>query len=178
MAGNDVAIYDLRVVGNGDVGIANAGSTMRLIRVGVTGCNAKNKPAVEAQGRHDDPLALPALRQRGGGITTDAHGIVQHHEHVHRSQRRDRLDGRWREARRDVERAESVRAQHGRRQHDRVRHVCRRHVQRDEPDDPEQHHLAQPRDERHASTPTRTRTCSVARSAARRRRSTTRRSSS
>lgn len=71
-AGNDVAIYDLRVVGNGDVGIANGGSTLRLTRVGVTGCNAKNKPAVEAKGGTTILSRCQLYGNAGGGITTDA----------------------------------------------------------------------------------------------------------
>jgi hypothetical protein len=70
-AGNDVAIYDVRVIGMNDVGIANAASTLRLTRVAVTGCNAKNKPAVDAKGGTTILSRCQLYGNAGGGITTD-----------------------------------------------------------------------------------------------------------
>lgn len=71
-AGNDVAVYDVLVIGNNDVGIANAASTLRLTRVAVTGCNAKNKPAVDAKGGTTILSRCQLYGNAGGGITTDA----------------------------------------------------------------------------------------------------------
>jgi hypothetical protein len=72
MAGNDVANYDLRVIGNGDVGIANGASTLRLNRVAITGCNAKNKAAVDAKGGTTILSRCQLYGNAGGGITTVA----------------------------------------------------------------------------------------------------------
>lgn len=71
-AGNDVSVYDLRVIGNGDVGIANGGSTLRLTRVGVTGCNTKNKPALDAKGGTTIVSRCQFYGNAGGGMQTDA----------------------------------------------------------------------------------------------------------
>lgn len=68
----DVAIYDLRLVGNGDSGIVNAGATLRLTRVAVTGCNSKDKPAVESKGGTTIISRSQIYGNGGGGLLTDA----------------------------------------------------------------------------------------------------------
>lgn len=70
--GKDVAIYDLRVVGNNEIGIANDMATLRLIRVSVTGCNAKDKAGVEATGGTTIMSRCQLYGNAGGGFQSDS----------------------------------------------------------------------------------------------------------
>lgn len=72
-AGSDVAIYDLTIVGNAEKGIAmDMGSTVRLSRVTITGCNTKDKRAIEAKSSTLIVSRSTIFANAGGGILTDA----------------------------------------------------------------------------------------------------------
>lgn len=71
--GSEVAIYDLAMTGNDEKGVAVDKSTLRLVSSSITGCNHKDRRAIEAK----SGAALIVTRSTivgnvGGGIFTDA----------------------------------------------------------------------------------------------------------
>lgn len=71
--GADVAIYDLSITGAAEKGIAiDMGSTVRLVRVSITSCNAKDKRAIEAKASTLIMSRCTIYANTGGGIFTDA----------------------------------------------------------------------------------------------------------
>jgi hypothetical protein len=76
--GADVSIYDLTIVGSGEKGIAaDMNSTVRLTRVQVTGCNAKDKRAVEVKNSTLLMNRCTMFSNQGGGVLVDAGSIYQ-----------------------------------------------------------------------------------------------------
>jgi hypothetical protein len=76
--GADVSIYDLTIVGSGEKGIAaDMNSTVRLTRVQVTGCNAKDKRAVEVKNSTLLMNRCTIFSNQGGGVLVDAGSIYQ-----------------------------------------------------------------------------------------------------
>jgi len=76
--GSDVAIYGLTVIGAAEKGIfVDANSTLRLTRVAVTGCNAKDKRGIEIK---DSTLIMTrsaVFENLGGGVIVDGMSIYQ-----------------------------------------------------------------------------------------------------
>ena len=72
-AGSEVSAYDVTILGMGDQGISvESGSTARLTHITVTGCNTKDKPAIDVL---DSTLVLTQstlVGNLGGGLRTDA----------------------------------------------------------------------------------------------------------
>lgn len=70
--GSEVAIYDLAITGNDDKGITVDKSTLRLVRSSITGCNHKDRRAIEAKGSTLIVSRSSIHGNTGGGITTDS----------------------------------------------------------------------------------------------------------
>jgi hypothetical protein len=76
--GSDVAIYDLQIIGAAEKGInADMNSTLRLTRVSVTGCNAKDKRAIEVKNSTLIMTRSAVFANVGGGVLVDAMSIYQ-----------------------------------------------------------------------------------------------------
>jgi hypothetical protein len=76
--GSDVAIYDLTILGAAEKGIAaDMKSTLRITRVTVTGCNVKDKRAIEIKDSIFTMSRSTVHSNVGGGITVDAASIYQ-----------------------------------------------------------------------------------------------------
>ncbi len=71
-SGSEVAIYDLAITGNEEKGIAVDNSTLRLVRSSITGCNKKDRRAIEAKGSTIIVSRSAVFANVGGGILTDA----------------------------------------------------------------------------------------------------------
>jgi hypothetical protein len=70
--GSDIAIYDLAIIGNGEKGILVEKSTLRLTTSSVTGCNVKDKRAIEAKMGSTLVMSRSTISSNaGGGIVTD-----------------------------------------------------------------------------------------------------------
>lgn len=70
--GSEVAIYELAIIGNDETGIAVDKSVLRLVRSSVSGCNRKDRQALEA--RTGSTLIVSRcsiFANQGGGIFTD-----------------------------------------------------------------------------------------------------------
>lgn len=71
-AGSEVAIYDLAITGNAETGILVDKSTLRLVRSTVTGCDQKDKRAIETKSATLIVSRSTVAANAGGGILTDA----------------------------------------------------------------------------------------------------------
>jgi hypothetical protein len=70
---SEIAIYDLAITGNGEKGILVEKSTLRLITSSVTGCNHKDRRAIEAKMGSTLIVSRSSIfANAGGGIFTDA----------------------------------------------------------------------------------------------------------
>lgn len=70
--GSEIAIYDLAITGNEEKGITVDKSTLRLVRSSITGCNKKDRRAIEAKGSTIIVSRSAVFANAGGGILTDA----------------------------------------------------------------------------------------------------------
>lgn len=69
--GSEIAIYDLHIIGNGDKGIAVNKSTLRIVDVTITDCNAKDRRAIEAKASTLVVTRSTIANNAGGGIYAD-----------------------------------------------------------------------------------------------------------
>ena len=70
--GSDIAIYDLAITGNDEKGILVEKSTLRLVSSSVTGCNHKDRRAIEAKMGSTLIMSRSTIfSNAGGGVLTD-----------------------------------------------------------------------------------------------------------